>query len=1369
MNGFGLKVRNGSVKLGGLTAQGTKEIPKANAINVVPVDVSNKNSVTGISSQFFTTRGLPNQITQGAASSPIRPVKDFVKAKPVFIRPQPITEPKAITADSLYLNTFGVGNGNFETQVTKGISPLRPEIISCVDWQPIYKSGQSEFSSAGSFLYSAYQMRRFKHEIVKKIIESLDSNQRTTKLASQVIDEKNLRVTEIENDLRFLNANVKQIQSIKKAFEIKAIPTSYFAGSNFLSIPDFFDKRMLYSNESFDIFSDTKIMLQMIFDARSMMETYSISLLNSADSDRGNSDRNPTALDKTYRDKSQVSFVLSGFSGKYGYVENNIRGLLSALPSNNTDKLKLLLSSISKELRVSRGLSKPSVRKRLSDYYGGSADGNPFDNIFGSVGNDIFEIPQGTNSLASLFVMKNANVTILPWENRLVDDGQTTYIPGNLYFLDTILKLTKDQKFNTQPFEDYTQLFSDILSNASQTLGELLEFQRESSISSNGIVKAILEGMRSSYSTIGNANTQNQNQLLLGAIFSLANSDFKLRVMLFQFVLLLGMALSKEDQRKIFERICDEVGNLVNLNYLQFTTTDTALPKSGMEAIYPLLVRFADDIEAYILQLISPTTLQNLVGNSTSAPGVAQNIRSATTIVGDNSVREMNSFQAVQPGVLENNTNIKSVINSLNKKSDGEIDVISEIPFQIGSIKQALLNAATSTGTSILGNVIKETLEISHVLDTAASISGNDRSYVLGTDGSTSAQATVTRFNQITSSMIVFMIFEALVVFTGSFFEINLKRNSPASSPYININQSKNAYVLSIIDDILQQISSSNSNANLSVKSSPSMPSANSGLSTSSKTVGEIVGNTFQSLPANNGSFVKSNVAAARTNTELSSLIQVIAPGKNKSLIGQGRINSGGSSISNQTSTAKPSEAIVSNSTKDSSLKNMFSKAFASSISDIQKAVVVNQKIILKYASIKGTIEQIRAKVAGEDEIIQNVIYIFDVLAKQLVSKKNETLQYFTEAQQTLTSGGVSAYGINLLGSKQLQLSNWLLLESKEKQAIDENELNSLFSMCKLPIFSDMLAGKRTKLLAVGLPANISEKLLDRVNRNEIDSSFEKTKESDVVTVNVYKRSSEDDDIIFYPQKFHFDLSLFKAKPNGLQINPLSSFEVVSTQLGLVDMSADADVGSNRTIVGRQELDQDKWSFLSTEDKDNLFRNHLISDLLALYTRLMTNISIKEDTFLQEQLPMSVTDNPSLQVLARVYLIEKYKIDAAILEGVTTWEQFSHLDIPVQAKEEVKILLGSKDFYSAFLREKVLGLKKFDRVFFIPINVDSFVINEEATKQTQSGKNAMSDNNFQRKLSKTADDNQLLYKDRSREPNALILEEYFVTIETARK
>jgi hypothetical protein len=318
--------------------------------------------------------------------------------------------------------------------------------------------------------------------------------------------------------------------------------------------------------------------------------------------------------------------------------------------------------------------------------------------------------------------------------------------------------------------------------------------------------------------------------------------------------------------------------------------------------------------------------------------------------------------------------------------------------------------------------------------------------------------------------------------------------------------------------------------------------------------------------------------------------------------------------------------------------------------------------------------------------------------------------------------------------------------------------------------YNKILSNSRVKLLVIGIPNGFSEKLVDRVTKSNINSENYKNLESDIITISVYKKNNFNDDIIYHPQQFTFDLSLFPKEIKNLKIDPKMNFDKLLTKFSLLDFSELGNFNGIEVDLSKI-LSDDKYSFMSFDQRKEMFKNHIVSYLLQTYIYLLTGLSFSEETF-----PINsykylnpTTLSPEIETIIRDYyqlaIGRPYPGDRAVSKILFDSQ------ISDDIKDDVQLLLfGSNYAKPELIKEKVLTPKKFDRIFIIPINIDDFAVNVEETNQTTSGKRMFSKISYQKDLMEIkCGNNKILKENREFKKDAIIFDDLFVTIETNGK
>ena len=288
---------------------------------------------------------------------------------------------------------------------------------------------------------------------------------------------------------------------------------------------------------------------------------------------------------------------------------------------------------------------------------------------------------------------------------------------------------------------------------------------------------------------------------------------------------------------------------------------------------------------------------------------------------------------------------------------------------------------------------------------------------------------------------------------------------------------------------------------------------------------------------------------------------------------------------------------------------------------------------------------------------------------------------------------------------------------------------------------------QRVKLLVVGIPTGFIDNLTNRAKRNKINNQTFSKNDLDTFKIVVNKKMMEFDDVVFKPQKFLFDMSLFYNQPTGFDITLNTSYSRVLDAVSLFDFSD----GTARTISRNSLLTNQKYDSLSRPEKESLFKNHFESGLLSSYLLLAASLPTAEETFvLNDQVKTDI--NPAVDRLVKNYfaVVKNTPIPTT---GI----------IPKELVDELNLIsLSSGLFSDKTLNKNILGKKLFDRVFIIPVDVDDFPIDVETTKQTFAGTTSYENSRTQKRIKRVGDQE---YISRDNE-DSFVFDDLFVSVET---
>lgn len=804
---FGLKRKTKLVKTGNLSTQAvataeseriSKLLKKSKNKKGIRAKKAKKKANRLINQQrqnesLASTSSVSTQTTQVQQErKPLEPIRLYSAAQPTITISSPSQPTDASTtntsnssvaktanlrysSDILDISETTIVNDQFEPVEKYGITSLRPEIISVSNFIPLFYEDNSTFTDGGKFLSLQYQMLNVRNETLARILDSMDSwnSQKTQATIENVKSDFEKQVAKIHKSIEHFDKFINVLENTKEGLNIKNVRHSI--GFNVLSIESFFEKVLQYSKQKQKYFSNSKMYLQMCLDLRSVLENYSFDLLKLTDSDRTN-DFDPINIDNTYTTRDGFTFSIDSIRSittpENASSSELFTKTINSLPQELNDRIKLLITLLSKEYRVSKNLGRSSVASVLSDKFSQADSGNPFDNIVGIPGDTIFDNPVGDGSLSSLaYLPISNNSVVLPFESKHIDATTKgkTYIPGSSYFLDVILAGANNNKFNTKPFVDYVDLATQTISDSTSAINSLLELtsQEQSRLSPRVMASSFLESVKSSIEGIVLSKSINKNQATSVALLRLANSDTKLKNMLFQFVIFSGIATqTNENNKAVFSRLARELKSSTAISYarivanLAIDLTDTK--KLGVLKSY--LQVLAQDIEDRVFFLVSDREIPNRSVSQT----------------------------ANQQQLLESDNNFLSldILGNVDFNPDRRIVFLNE-----GDIKTILMSLMTPS-TVANTTMFSEFQNMASELSFAASSGGSEDFLLPDHSGRT-------RYNFVSTSMQLLLIFEIISSFSNKYTFAEFSKTKYKNKLALDVDTKSNNFVVKKISELL--------------------------------------------------------------------------------------------------------------------------------------------------------------------------------------------------------------------------------------------------------------------------------------------------------------------------------------------------------------------------------------------------------------------------------------------------------------------------------------------------------------------------------------------------------------------------------------
>jgi len=288
--------------------------------------------------------------------------------------------------------------------------------------------------------------------------------------------------------------------------------------------------------------------------------------------------------------------------------------------------------------------------------------------------------------------------------------------------------------------------------------------------------------------------------------------------------------------------------------------------------------------------------------------------------------------------------------------------------------------------------------------------------------------------------------------------------------------------------------------------------------------------------------------------------------------------------------------------------------------------------------------------------------------------------------------------------------------------------------------------GYNKQILTVGIPQGLLKDLFNKsvaksINTGEINLS----KVNDIFKILVYKIDLLNDDLVYLPQEFLFEMSRFVIKDYS-KINPtarLSSdfedslFRFFSTRNFSIYGSKSNSLFEEikpKSKVNEVFSSAEYSKFLNKDEMSSILKNHITSFILENYLQILSGMKLNENSFI-------LSEANEVESLYQDLVGAKVGNKGEISFG----EKLSNN------------LLASPSIQL----KKLLHPKVFDRVFNIIFDPDSFIVDENKTYPSIINKMEQ-----KRIIKKVTYQGKTYYVDNDRSFKDPALNSYFVNIET---
>lgn len=499
---------------------------------------------------------------------------------------------------------ISTNSDNYNPIDVKGFNEQRPEVLATFQLEPVFEDDDGIPGPVGDLLDLRISSRQLRAENIIRLINELKANEETAGIVQEL--EGRIRTEEVatQREISFLNEMVRKLADVKDAFRVKVndqriksdtalrrgrVRHTSRAGGRIpyeraaKSPREIMVQDLGFSSDGVSRFTDTKILAQLLDDLRVIVSSFSPQIFDGLNEDRA-SDKDSTRMirlddpsvgatsefDITRMAVNSTAAVTAGaFSNSTTYF---LRSMSSLTDPN--DRLKMLFNIISREWRMSAGLSLDIVDYTLVNSFGlDAAEGNVFFDVVGNLGVDVLgPVPPRESSIMSLLRVTAGDDIVLPFEQLVTKTlaSNRDYIPGQDFYVDSI---TRGQtKFDTGPLDEFARSFN-IATNGLATIIEgmldvnvlnderlglhvgdlmnrILTPIKEEAVRLKGPVRRV------DLDTGGVAPTQDT---FTPALLALAHNDAELKHYLYLYLLMLGFDSVNQFgvESKFFETLSD--------------------------------------------------------------------------------------------------------------------------------------------------------------------------------------------------------------------------------------------------------------------------------------------------------------------------------------------------------------------------------------------------------------------------------------------------------------------------------------------------------------------------------------------------------------------------------------------------------------------------------------------------------------------------------------------------------------------------------------------------------------------------------------------------------------------------------------------
>lgn len=309
-----------------------------------------------------------------------------------------------------------------------------------------------------------------------------------------------------------------------------------------------------------------------------------------------------------------------------------------------------------------------------------------------------------------------------------------------------------------------------------------------------------------------------------------------------------------------------------------------------------------------------------------------------------------------------------------------------------------------------------------------------------------------------------------------------------------------------------------------------------------------------------------------------------------------------------------------------------------------------NYLISTQNINFKDNFNNLINKLEKEVAVIQQMTWMTLTVIKRLSDtltnfsnkfKDKSALESFSKIKNLTNSNDefthlLSEQQIMLLASSIQDVSDKVLNDSNEifepgldsqLKILDDIKIpvsvkNSFYQTFKQAEFVDKSSFNK-KIFTVGLPLGFANRFKQESKISGKQLNFIE-KQADIISIDIYKIDVLNEDIVFKPQSFLFELSRFPVRnyTNYRKVSDGSDMSDIISSIPTRDFEQYSEGDSslisylnNKIDKSLQSMNTESYSFLSENRKRSIIQNHVFGFFLELYLKFLTGISTAEQTF----------------------------------------------------------------------------------------------------------------------------------------------------------